>query len=101
MVSIASSNSFSPAIPVERMMGIFVSAIAVSNGKLVTSLLATFSLSGVNNFSKDKQPFAQSVSTKSNPIDLAYLYTSKCSSSVNSKKALCSPYVLPKELGLL
>lgn len=82
-----------PAMPVERMIGILVSAKAASNGKLVKSRLATFSESGVNNLSNDKQPIAQRVSTKSRVFrDLAYLYTSKCSYPKVQEKARCSPY---------
>ena len=42
MVAIASSNSFFPAIPVDKISGILVSAIAANKGKLVKSRLATF-----------------------------------------------------------
>ena len=73
IASIASSSSFSPAIPVEIIIGIFVSASAPIKGKFVKSLEATFSLSGVNNFKIFKHPIAHKVSTNSKPFFFACL----------------------------
>ena len=54
IISKALSNSFLPLIPVESIIGILVSAKAFISGRFVKSLLATFNLSGVNNFNNDK-----------------------------------------------
>ena len=69
----ASSNSFFPDIPVDKIIGMLVSAIAAKRGKLVKSLLATLRVSGVNNFRRDRHPKEHSVSTNSNPLLFAYL----------------------------
>ena len=94
-------NSCFPAIPVDSIKGIFVSANAFKRGRLVKSRLATFRKSGENNFKTDKHLIEHKVSvmhciwekTNPSPMNCHYIWLSSIENCVYGKKSGAVFYV--------